>query len=783
MDIFSLSQLRLEVALPVLLVIIGGILLGLYQLKGPSPVGEDAPASQFSALRALRHLRIIAHEPHPPGTPAHRLTGDYLLKTLADIGLECQVQETTTVNTLWGAPYPCGKARNILARLPGEISTPKILISAHYDSVPGSPGATDNGTAVAALLETARALKSGPTLHNDIIFLFVDGEEVGLLGSQSFVEKHPWAKEIGLVINLDARGTRGPVLMYETSQGNHRLIKEFKKAVPYPVATSFSYEVSKRLPNYTDFNIFKNTGWPGLNFALVGNLVHYHTALDNLANFDPKVLQHQGSYALGLLRHFGNLDLSHLKEINAVNSTYFNPFRASLWSYSERWTLPLTLLAVFEYAVSVQVGLANNFLNWLNLGLGFLIFLVGVAAVGAVTYCSQVLIRRLHPQYKLHKSGDTYNSRLYLLAFLFLGLAVGGSIYGWFAGNTNGFNLWAGVLLGWLIGLIVLSRFLPSAGYLVTWPLLSNLTGLIFLFVVNKLEAGPAVSLLIYAIFMLPALLLLAPIIALFFDVLGLRLAFLVMLMVEFVTGLLAPFTILLTGPANWPLTIILLVAALGCFCAGSLSGSFNERRRQPNNIFYALDADSGEAVWGSPDPSPDEWTAQFLGKEATLKPFPEYFISSRLMKLKTLQAAAPRAELPGPELEILEDTLAGEERNLHLRICSARKAPVLSLFLATGANPELLQAELNGTILTNPPGQKPVERWGLRCWPLPEEGFELRLRVKNNAPLTLTLADQSFGLPGFASFPFHPRPDHMMPPAYQGFIADSTLVKKTYRL
>ncbi len=102
-------------------------------------------------------------------------------------------------------------------------------------------GASDDGSGVATLLETARALQAGPPIKNDVIFLFTDGEEVGLLGAQAFVEQHPWAKEVGLVLNFDTGGDTGIVYTYETSPGNARLISEYAKVVPYPATSSMMY--------------------------------------------------------------------------------------------------------------------------------------------------------------------------------------------------------------------------------------------------------------------------------------------------------------------------------------------------------------------------------------------------------------------------------------------------------------------------------------------------------------------------------------------------------------
>ncbi|MDZ7612338.1 MAG: M28 family peptidase [Flavobacteriaceae bacterium] len=81
-----------------------------------------------------------------------------------------------------------------------------------------------------------------------------DAEEIGLLGAEAFVNHHPWAKEIKLVLNFEARGSGGPSFMLlETNQGNKNLIREFNASKPtYPVANSLLYSIYKMLPNDTD---------------------------------------------------------------------------------------------------------------------------------------------------------------------------------------------------------------------------------------------------------------------------------------------------------------------------------------------------------------------------------------------------------------------------------------------------------------------------------------------------------------------------------------------------
>ena len=132
------------------------------------------------------------------------------------------------------------------------------------------PGAGDDASGVAAILESLRALKAGPPPDRDIIILINDGEEIGLFGAEVFAEEHPWAKDVGVVLNFDARGNTGPSFMFETSDGNGWLIEQMARALPHPMATSLTGEVYRLMPNDTDLTVYKKQGMAGLNFAFVG---------------------------------------------------------------------------------------------------------------------------------------------------------------------------------------------------------------------------------------------------------------------------------------------------------------------------------------------------------------------------------------------------------------------------------------------------------------------------------------------------------------------------------
>jgi len=262
----------------------------------------DAPETSFSTQRALIQLKEISKKPHFLGNQAHQEVRDYIVKELEKLGLETQIQEDYSMSQ-WGN---LSKPKNILARIKGSDNSKALLLLSHYDSNPHSSyGASDAGSGVVTILEGIRAfLAENKTPKNDIIILISDGEELGLNGADIFVNKHPWSKDVGLVLNFEARGSGGPsYMLVETNQGNANLMKEFVKANPeYPVANSLAYSIYKMLPNDTDLTRFRaDKDIDGFNFAFIDDHFDYHTALDTYERLDRNTLEHQGSYLMPLL--------------------------------------------------------------------------------------------------------------------------------------------------------------------------------------------------------------------------------------------------------------------------------------------------------------------------------------------------------------------------------------------------------------------------------------------------------------------------------------------------
>ncbi|WP_160691918.1 M20/M25/M40 family metallo-hydrolase [Clostridium sp. C2-6-12] len=286
----------------ILVTIILALGLSISSFILPQVNGQNVSKEEFSAERAMQYVEKIAVRPHPIGSKEHDNVRDYLINELKNFGLEPEIQKDFSTNEIWGKIVQ-GNIENIYCRLKGTgDSKETILISAHYDSTSGGPGAADDASGVATILETIRALKSGEPLKNDVIFLLSDGEEEGLLGAKSFVDKKESFKDVSMVINFEARGNSGPVIMFETGDNNDWFMKEFKKSVLEPVAYSFLYEIYKHMPNNTDFTVLKTGGREGFNFASIMGYETYHNSDDSAENLSRRTLQHNGNYALSLVK-------------------------------------------------------------------------------------------------------------------------------------------------------------------------------------------------------------------------------------------------------------------------------------------------------------------------------------------------------------------------------------------------------------------------------------------------------------------------------------------------
>ncbi|MCC9137130.1 M20/M25/M40 family metallo-hydrolase [Pontibacter silvestris] len=750
-------------------------LLSVYLLQPPQALPADAPAQEFSSGRAMDYVRQIAAEPHAMGTPAHDRVRDYLVSQMEQLRLSPQVQEATVVRQAGKAAF-AAYVQNVIGRLKGTGSGKALLLMAHYDSQPSTPGAGDDAAGVAALLETARVLQQSDPLQNDVIFLLTDGEEYGLNGARAFMQ-HPWLKDVGLVINLEGRGNRGPSFTFEVSPENGWLMQEFAKAAPYPIAGSVMYEVYKRMPNDTDFSITREAGIVGVNSALVNGFVNYHSMTDTPDNLDQNSLQHHGRNTLALARHFGNLSLENAKSRDRV---FFNPVGKWLVQYpvgnNLLWVGILTLL----FVVTWKLGTKRKVFKIGQVLLGGLLYLLMLAVIGALCWFINPLVLETMPYYT---AGGTYNTDSFFAAYLLL--ALGAYLFlSWLVTRwMKVFSLAMGAHLVWLVLLGVVLFTVMNAAYILLFPLLFSMVGLLLVLKFRLYEKpgnwGYGIVLLVAAV---PGLFMMGPIVYLLFVIFDLALPVAMVLLLGLLAGILLPLLLLIDSGFRLLKVPVLSLVLLG---AGVVVVFISVDKEKPSaaqpaktQLSYFFNADTRDAFWASLDKTPDTWSMQYLGADALEGPLTSIYPHA---SLSYLQAPARLLELKAPEAEVLQDSVAGGRRFIKIQLSSPRQAQHLELILKPEQGSIISAVALNNMPVSLEPLQTPEgDIYYTRLLGLPQsKAATLNLQTSEGSSFNLIVYDQSIGLP-LELLQNNPRPKNIIPAP--GWYSNTTVVRKTYR-
>jgi hypothetical protein len=691
----------------------------------PAPTPASAPAAEFSGERALAVLRELAGDgsPHPIGSAANAAVRDRILARLRQAGYAPEVQQSFAC----AQTHPhCGRVENIVARLEGTAHDGAILLMAHYDSVGSGPGISDDLAGSAAILETARALKAGPPPKNPVIFLWNDGEEAGLMGSKAFADS-PLAREVKVVLNLEARGTRGPSLMFESIGDDGWLIPLFAAGASRPITSSVFVTIYHMMPNNTDLTLFKGREVDGLNFAYVENPTHYHTASDDLQSLAPASLQHHGDNAFGAVRNLAQADLASPPRGDAV---FFDVLGWSVVRWPQAWTLPIAILVLVMVLAVFWGGRSGRTVTLGGMLIGLLAFLAVVVVSGLLAFGLLIALRGFMPAVWIARPAPL------IAAFWALPLVVAGLVFPWLGRRAGLLGLFTGVWLGWALFGIAMAVVAPGVSYLFLVPgLIAGIAGLALVRGSSPATGAVAVMLpvLIGGILWFPVLLPL-------YDGLGAgALVPIAVLRSILVTGLASLF--LAARPlARRLVVVIALLVVLGGAGLAVTSPVYTESSPQSVVVEYLQDATTGTSQWavvGSrPFPQAFRQAAQF-GQQPE-NPFP-WFPTQR-----AFVAPAPPLTVPPPELTVVEQTtLPDGNRSLRLRLTSPRGAPQAALFVPLEARIE--SSKIEG----QPINFFPIHGYALaRVVTLPPQGVELEMVLGPGAPQEWWVVDQSSGLP-----------------------------------
>ncbi|MEU4443245.1 M20/M25/M40 family metallo-hydrolase [Actinosynnema sp. NPDC050801] len=729
----------------VLLTVIAGVgVLAVLAFRPPTPAAV-APPGGFAAGRAEQHLLAVARRPHPIGSADNEGVREYIADTARDLGAEVVV-ESDDVVLPWRGVVRVATAHNVVARVRGtdpSVSGGKaLLLVAHYDSVPTGPGAADDGAAVAAMLETLRALTTGG-VRNDVVFLFTDGEEAGTLGAEAFVRRHG-VDEVGAVLNWEARGSGGPVWMFQTGADNAPLVSAFGEASSRPIANSLAYEVYRRMPNYSDFTVFQEAGARGLNSAFIEHVHDYHSPYDDVERLDRGSLQHHGETMVGLVRALGDRDL----RAGAGDVVYFDLFSRVLVHYPTWLAVALAAVTVAALASLLVLGVRSGRLRWRGV---FAVAGVAVGAVvvaGALSYAAWALVAALRPGLGFLALSEPHERGWFVAGFSVLGAAVlvaaARVVRRWSSAEVV-----AGVLLVTAVLLVAATAAVPGAGFLFQWTLL---LGLPALWTTRLVFLPPLVAAAIFP-----------PLVGTMLVALGMPLSAVGVVFAMVAGVLLLP---LLGALPRLGVTAAGVAAvAVALLAVGVVRFGFAPDEPRPDSLIYLQDGGTGRASWLSADPAPDEWTSRVLGND------PERVASTEVHPTADepmMRADAPDLDLPAPTATLLTSTDASA-RTVTFRVTPTARAWRTHVTLSDRG---LRGCRLGSTDLPGPI----LELYG----PISRE---FTCDLDPGTPLDVGVADHWAGLPAEATALVGPRPADTMPVQSGNRLYDAAVVRASFRL
>lgn len=372
--------------------------LGLFSMPPERPETEDS----FSVERVQKDIKFISSDHHSIIHPEQRNeVRDYLISRLRELGTE---------PALYSYPDSEGKgykfdAVNIVGDwAPADIANAgnaRLLIVAHYDSrYPWAPvrdtvcsyGAADDGYGVGSALETVTILlRNRESWSQGVRLLLTDAEEVGMVGMKKAYELNPELfEDVGLVINIEARGTYGPVLLFETSPGNDRIMELYEGFSRYPHTYSLTNVVYRMMPNFTDFTIVKDE-LPGVNFSTISDVNHYHTDKDCFANISTSSIRYYGAQIVPLAEEFvRNPEYADRDSLRgSEDRVFFTVPLLGLFNFSKKGYLVVNIvvLLLMTGMLLMERKKMLSALSWAGLWLLFAVVALIVGEVAAWIGC------------------------------------------------------------------------------------------------------------------------------------------------------------------------------------------------------------------------------------------------------------------------------------------------------------------------------------------------------------------------------------------------------------
>lgn len=363
---------------------------------------ELPTTSNFEQDNITTHIeKMCEYGPHSiADKEENQLVMEYIISEIEKLGVVNSdttdvpaylVQEYVSSSTNYQNFY----LKNVVVHIPANAenaTNEAVMVMAHYDSVPMGQGAADDVLACSTMLEAIRyyldRMHNGYTIANDLVFCFVNGEEYGLYGSEAFVNEfsgfNNLVERINFAINLEARGTSGTQIMFETASNNYNTVKLFCEVNKNLFTCSVATKIYDIMPNFTDFSNLK-TYYQGVNIANIGSGENYHTQNDNPANVSESYATQQAQIVNALLDKLANYNLSKLYEADD-SAIFFSYLNIGDVVYDINTAVVLAVIGILLFTANIVISVLHKKKNLVKTTKAVLSIIIGLVLTAGATF-------------------------------------------------------------------------------------------------------------------------------------------------------------------------------------------------------------------------------------------------------------------------------------------------------------------------------------------------------------------------------------------------------------
>lgn len=681
----------------------------------PAPVASVA--SPAWAARANEHQRVLAASPRSIGGSDNANARAYLMTQLRAMGLAPAVQRATvrtSVTRLFGGiHHTIGIVHNVVATIPGTAPDaarrPALLLATHYDSGAAPRDALPGAATASALLETARALRAAPPA-NDIVLLFADGEQVGMLGSRGFVEQHPLARRIGMALRFDG-AVDGPLRMLEARGAGAPALAGWMQAAPELRGTSANATLAWLLDDAPHIGALTRLDAPVLLFG---------GGEPRAAGTAPRQL---GDAMLRLARAYGAAPLAPGAQAAHVylSLPVIGPVHHAAWLV---WAPAILCCLMLASAWRGQFG-EDGVLDAAQGAFG-VCFLLLVVRVGTWSWDGELAAAGLAGAHGMPLTVAIVTACVFVAGLYLLRRSVGT------AATVLGALAWPTLVL------LFAAVFLPTLAPLLAWPLVAALGAFTLLHTHCGKQQSPGVRLLVLLAGLAPAASLLPP---------ALRDAWLLlapghmhvppMLMTLPMLCFASPLLMLRSSAA---VAGALALALAACLALPDSTAARHEQAAEPANLeglVYYKDMNSWRAYWLLPQQPLADWRRDLFAGRAKPTVFVEVF---GLRSAPQWYAVAPRDDsIAFPECFILRNHV-GKVRLARFTVRSANRAPHIALAMH-GAR--ALRSRVDGVTLSDK-----ESAWSLSLYGMQDRVLQIEIESEPKEIFAITVQEHIPGLP-----------------------------------